>query len=221
MKKRILCALLTLTMLLSLVPMTASAASRSVSESAITIIKQFQPYRKGCSEGGYVGYGTKCPEKGTHGPKGNHKGLEQKVADKALREYLKAVDKAVNDFADANKLSLSQNQHDALVMFSTQNGTAWLSGSGSVKRAVTSQLKGTDFLRAMVEWDAGEADNNRRMVEANMYLYNVYNSTPPSRFIKVTFDPNGGTIRGYDKGVPVTQYYDLTKAQDINIVPSH
>lgn len=221
MKKRILCALLTLTMLLSLVPMTASAASRSVSESAITIIKQFQPYRKGCSVNGYVGYGTKCPEKGTHGPKGNHKGLEQNAADKALREYLKAVDKAVNDFADANKLSLSQNQHDALVMFSTQNGTAWLSGSGSVKRAVTSQLKGTDFLRAMVEWDASEADNNRRMVEANMYLYNVYNSTPPSRFIKVTFDPNGGTIMGYGKGVSATQYYDLTKAQNINIVPSH
>src|SRR5699024_10928079 len=121
-----------------------------------------QPYHKGCVNG-YVGYGTKCTEKGTHGPK--HKGLEQNAADKALREYLKAVDKAVNDFADANKLSLSQNQHDALVMFSTQNGTAWLSGSGSVKRAVTSQLKGTDFLRAMVEWDASEADNNRRMVE--------------------------------------------------------
>lgn len=216
MKKRILCALLTLTMLLSLVPMTASAASRSVSESAITIIKQFQPYQKGCSEGGYVGYGTKCPEKGTHGPEGNHKGLEQNAADKALREYLKAVDKAVNDFADANKLSLSQNQHDALVMFSTQNGTAWLSGSGSVKRAVTSQLKGTDFLRAMVEWDANEADNNRRMVEANMYLYNVYNSTPPSRFIKVTFDPNGGSM----KENPV-QYFDLTKAQNINIIPTH
>ena len=40
MKKRIVCVLLTLIMLMSLVPVTASAAGMSISESAITVLKQ-------------------------------------------------------------------------------------------------------------------------------------------------------------------------------------
>ena len=48
MKKRIVCVLLTLIMLLSLVPMGASAASHEISEAAITVLKQMTTLKTKC-----------------------------------------------------------------------------------------------------------------------------------------------------------------------------
>ena len=48
MKKRIVCVLLTLIMLLSLVPMGASAASHTTSEAAITVLKQMTTFKEKC-----------------------------------------------------------------------------------------------------------------------------------------------------------------------------
>ena len=208
MKKRIVCAILSLILLVSLIPtgaLTASAATRSVSENAITVLKQLQGYQRKCSTKGYWGYGTKCTEKVTSDSKhGTHK-ISETAADKALREELKTIDKAVNSFASSNGLSLSQSKHDALVLFSYRNGTAWLSGTGDVKRAVTSGATGNEFLNMFVNWQSGD-DNNRRLIEANMYLNGIYSTTVPSRYIQVTFDANGGTLAG--SGKPF--YYDYT-----------
>ncbi len=209
MKKRIVCAILSLILLVSLIPagaLTASAATRTVSEKAITILKQLQGYRSTCSTKGYIGYGTKCTEKGEHG---THKLSEQKVADKALREELKKIDQAVNGLASANGLSLSQSQHDALTLFSYRNGTAWISGTGDVKRAVTTRVTGNEFLNMFLNWQASEEDNNRRKIEANMYLNGVYSTTVPSKYIKVNFKPNGGTLVGNK----TTYYYDYTLSE--------
>lgn len=220
MKKRIVCAILSLILLVSLIPagtLTASAATNKVSESAITVLKQLQGYRNKCSTKGYWGYGTKCTEKET--PDLKHGGVEkdgtintakahkisEKDADKALRAELEKIDKAVNGFASANGLSLSQNKHDALVLFSYRNGTAWISGTGDVKRAVTTRASGNEFLNMFVNWQSGD-DNNRRLIEANMYLNGVYSTTVSSRYIQVTFDANGGVLPGNNR----TFYYDYT-----------
>ena len=48
MKKRIVCVLLTLIMLLSLVPMGASAATHTISEPAITVLKQMTTLKTKC-----------------------------------------------------------------------------------------------------------------------------------------------------------------------------
>lgn len=204
MKKRIVCAILSLILLVSLIPagaLTASAASNKVSERAITVLKQLQGYKSQCSTKGYWGYGTKCTEKGAHG---SHK-ISEKNADAALRKELETIDKAVNSFASSNSLSLSQSRHDALVLFSYRNGTAWMSGTGDVKRAVTTKVSGNEFLNMFVNWQSGD-DNNRRLIEANMYLNGVYSTTVPSRYIQVTFDANGGVLPGNQK----TFYYDYT-----------
>lgn len=206
MKKRIVCAILSLILLVSLIPagaLTASAASNKVSERAITVLKQLQGYKSQCSTKGYWGYGTKCTEKGDHGT-GKHK-ISEKNADAALRKELETIDKAVNSFASSNSLSLSQSRHDALVLFSYRNGTAWMSGTGDVKRAVTTKVSGNEFLNMFVNWQSGD-DNNRRLIEANMYLNGVYSTTVPSRYIQVTFDANGGVLPGNQK----TFYYDYT-----------
>ena len=64
MKKRIVCVLLTLIMLLSLIPMGASAASNKVSEAAITVLKQMTTLKTVCYHYSgsefRTGYGTVC-----------------------------------------------------------------------------------------------------------------------------------------------------------------
>lgn len=227
MKKRILCAILSLILLVSLIPtgaLTASAASNSVSERAITVLKQLQGYKSTCSSKGYWGYGTKCTEKNTtsyaHGGvdgKKAHK-ISEVDADKALRAEMKTIDKAVNSFASSNGLSLSQSKHDALVLFSYRNGTAWMSGTGDVKRAVTTGVTGNEFLNMFCNWQASDADNNRRLIEANMYLNGVYSSSVASKYIKVTYNPNNGqmvankTVYYYDNTLSETELPTPTRS---------
>lgn len=212
MKKRIVCVLLTLIMLMSLVPLSASAAGMSISESAITILKQLEGYTTKCNTNGYTGYGTKCTEKGTHG---SHTTTE-KLADKALRAALEDLDAAVNSFASKKGISLTQSKHDALVLFSFENGTAWTTGTGDLQAAVASGATGTEFLNAICRWDASTADDYRRMIEANMYLNGVYSSSRPSTFISVTYDPNGGSINNNT----ALQYYDLSSNTVPHLVPT-
>ena len=215
MKKRFLCVLLTLLMLVSLVPSAALptfAATLSVSESAITVLKQLEGYRQKCNSNGYIGYGTLCTEDGDHG---NHT-ISEKKADAALREVLKDLDKAVNSFASKKGLSLTQGQHDAMVLFSFQNGTAWTTGTGDLQSAIANKATGNGFLNAICWWNSDPSDDSRRMIEANMYLNGVYSSSVPSQYIRVQFMPNGGTM----EEAPY-QYYDVSTAQTIQLVPTN
>ncbi len=214
MKKRILCVVLSLIMLVSLVPaaaLTASAAGQSTSESAITILKTLEGYSQKCTSAGYTGYGTLCTKSGAH----TGHTTSEKEADAALREELKDLDKAVNTFASRYSLSLSQGQHDALVLFSFQNGTAWTTGTGDFQTAVKSGARGSAFLNAICWWNSSTADDNRRMIEANMYLNGVYSSTKPSRYIRVTYNVNGGKMSESEY-----QYYDTAAGAVANIVPT-
>ena len=213
MKKRILCAILTLIMLVSMVPataLTASAAGTTVSESMITVLKQLEGYSKKC-ENGYTGYGTLCTKTGDHA---GHT-TSEKEADAALRAELKELSEAVSSFASKNGLALSQSKHDALVLFSFENGTAWTKGTGDFQNAVKSGVKGSEFLSAICHWDASTGDDTRRMIEANMYLNGVYSTSAPSRFIRVKYDVNGGSMSESEY-----QYYDTNANPVADIIPT-
>ncbi len=217
MKKRLLCFLMALFMAASLVPAAALptfAATLSVSESAITVLKQLEGYSRYCDKNGYIGYGTPCDGKGDHGGKKHE--VDEIEADKALREVLKDLDKAVNSFVSKKGLSLTQGQHDAMVLFSFQNGTAWTTGTGDLQSAIVSKAKGSEFLSAICRWNASTNDDNRRKIEANMYLNGVYSSSVPSQFITVTLEPNGGTM-----SQAAVQYYDVTTSQPVGVVPTN
>lgn len=223
MKKRITCLLLTLIMLVSLVPaasLTASAASLSVSEAAITVLKKMTLFKSECyqvanTQEFRIGYGTVCNESG-HDV--NAKGVIQKghkthtisqtAADTALRNALKEIDKKVNSFASSNGLSLKQNQHDALVIFSFDSGTAWMDGNGVVKTAIVNGANSNELLNAMNEWTY-KTDLNRRKVEVNMYMNNVYSNVVPSSYAQVTYNANDGTMA---QGSPYTMLFDTTTA---------
>ena len=207
MKKRIVCVLLTLMLLMSLVPagaLNASAAGLSVSDSGLRVIKEFEGYSSKCHwdySQWTIGYGTKCEEKHTAtnpavGDLGGHT-ITEAEASKALAEEMAAAEKAVNDFASKNTLSLSQNKFDALVSFTYNCGAGWTNGNSVFKQAVVKGLTGNSFLNAIIQWATagGEIHNgllNRRMAEANMYLNGVYSEDAPTNYTYVIFDGNGG-----------------------------
>ena len=211
MKKRIVCVLLTLIMLVSLVPvtaLTASAASLKTSEAAITIMKKLAIFKDKCyqvpgTNEFRIGYGTICSEKHKTTYKdgkvqdstdaGKHS-ITQAQADQALRKLILDLDAKVNAFASANSLTLSQCQHDALVLFTFDVGDSWMSGSGVVKSAIVSKASTNDLLKAMSDWAGDQDDFRRRKIEVNMYKNGVYSDVTPSSFGTVTYNPDGGVI---------------------------
>lgn len=207
MKKRIVCVLLALMLLMSLVPagaLSASAAEMTVSDSGLRVIKEFEGYSNKCKwdyTQWSIGYGSKCEKEHTDtnpdvGDLGGHT-MTQTEADAIMREELKTWEKKVNEFAASNGLSLSQNKFDALVSFTYNCGSGWMSGNSVFKQAVVKGLTGNSFLNAIIQWATagGEIHNgllNRRMAEANMYLNGVYSEDAPTNYTYVIFDGNGG-----------------------------
>ena len=221
MKKRIVCVLLTLIMLVGMLPLSASAAGLATSERAITVLKQMQNYSKTCKNYGTEwrnGYGTICTLKGEHDGANAHT-ITEAQADQALRAKLKEVEAAVN----AAGFSLSQNKFDALVLFTYDTGTSWLSGTGAMKSAVKNGLTGNAFLNAIGQTAAyGSSSNdvnisniNRRMIEANMYLNGAYSNIAPSNYTYVTYNANGGSMAEGVSGFYV-QFFD----KSLNAVPA-
>ena len=252
MKKRIVCVLLTLIMLLSLVPMGASAASHTTSEAAITVLKQMTTYKDKCyyysGTEFHTGYGTVCQEEHVFGTDGKPKDLpavvynekgqkeyaeahtiaSEKEADLALRKALLALDEKVCSFASANGLSLSQNQHDALVVFSYNAGTGWMSGNGVLKSVIVNKGSEVELLNAMVQWSENAGNGNttdlsRRKVEVNMYVNGIYSNTAPSSYASVKYNPKGGSMPQYDKGMndqQYTYYFNMYGEMDHPVVPT-
>lgn len=231
MKKRILCVLLTLIMLVSLVPataLTASAASLKTSEAAITIMKKLAKFSATCYQVGNtnefrIGYGTVCTEKHetkyVNGKvvwvdKDKPHSITQAQADQALRKAILSLDEQVNSFASSNGLTLSQCQHDALVVFSFDVGTSWMSGSGVVKTAIVSNAGTNDLLKAMSDWASDDDDICRRKIEVNMYKNGIYSDVVPSSFGTVTYNADGGVLTETDGSANKssdTVLFDTTK----------
>lgn len=227
MKKRIVCVLLTLIMLVSLVPataLTASAASLKTSEAAITIMKKLAIFKSKCyqvpgTNEFRIGYGTICSEKHKTTYKngkvensadaGKHS-ITQAQADQALRKLILDLDAKVNSFASSNSLTLSQCQHDALVLFTFDVGDSWMSGSGVVKSAIVSKASTNDLLKAMSDWAGNQDDFRRRKIEVNMYKNGVYSDVTPSSFGTVTYNPNVGTLPQNGTGA-YSVLFDTTK----------
>ncbi len=184
---------------------TASAASNGTSDKAITILKKLETFVDHCDANGYTGYGTKCDESGRHGvvsahstgcnsagylpngtpcsvtsspnsPHGPVHTIRENEASAELEKAIENIDSAINTFATNRGVALSQQQHDALAIFSFENGTGWTQGTDGLQDAVTKDVSNSDFVQAMVRWKYSDNDT-RRKIEANMYLYGVYSST--------------------------------------------
>jgi len=214
--KRFVCLLLALIMVVSILPATALAASeRSTSDKAANLLMQFEGFEaKEYTSGGnhYIGYGTKLDpdEYGTYPD-----GITESKAKEIMKTYLKdVVDVALNSFTATNNLDLTQEQHDALAIFSYSFGTAWLNGNGPLRAAVLQGKTGNEFINALAQSHGGTPDldsqyfkgmMNRRLAEANLYLNGEYSPNAPSNYTYVIFDMDGDEdvkstdkVRAYD-----------------------
>ena len=227
--KRMICVLLALIMLLGVMPASVSAAGMSVSENAITVLKNLQKYNGNtCIQVGTefrTGYGTICTTCTKAGSKQTHTYSEKK-ADADLRAKLSELATAVNGFASSNSVTLNQNKFDALVLLSYDIGTAWLSGSGVLKSAVVNGLTGNAFLNAIGQSSALGSDatdhitgQERRMIEGNMYLNGSYTDVTPKNYSWVNYNANGGTMAEGKDGL-YTQYFDANIAAKPAPIPT-
>ncbi len=224
--RRILSVALALVLLVGLIPaaaVTAFAAENSISEDMIAAIKELEGFHEKAYKDNTqwtIGYGTKSKEGET---------ITREEADKRLREELEAIDELVNKFATSKNLTLSQGQHDALVSFSFNCGTAWMNANGKFRDAVVNGTKGNDFLYAICLWSNSGSQLstgllNRRLAEASRYFGGAASAKAPSNYTYVIFDGNGGSVgenkaQGYDsstqngvaiKAVPTRENYLFT-----------
>lgn len=222
MSKRIICAILTLVLVISLVPaaaLTASAANMTTSDKGVDLIKAFEGFKASAYLDGTdskgnprysIGYGT-LGEKGQT--------ITPENAEIELKKELTAIETALN----AKNWGMSQTQFDALVSFSYNVGTGWLSAtSGRFYQAVVGSKTGNEFLEAIALWSNGPSGTpmkglvDRRLAEANLYLNGVYSTDRPANFCYTYLNVNGGKVtedkvRAFDSNYPVA----------IGVTPTH
>ena len=168
-----------------------------------------------------VGYGTRCPDDMVEYY--NQNGITEEEAETLLRNHLGAVEQDIHQrIINRYGLELSQNQFDALVLFSYNCGTSWAyEVGGTFHSAIATGATGNDLIRAFALWcSAGNQIRTyllrRRLSEANMYLNAEYSQTPPDNYCYVLYDANGGTAsprsQGYDSKLTAKPYPVATRA---------
>ena len=224
MKRKWLCGLLAVVMVLGLMPaITVTAAETytdmTVSEDFIELLKRMEGFSATphYDYGHYsYGYGSTCPDDMvdyfTKNP------LTEEQAEEILREDLKDTEKSVNNFAKKYDLKLAQHQFDALVSFTYNCGAGWTrETNGYFNQAVRSGDTSNALLYGLMLWSTAGGKYiliGRRMWEANMYINGVYERPGyPDNFRYVFLDGNGGTLRykiaGFDSDNPAPVEYSF------------
>ena len=184
--KKLLSILLALAMLLTLVPLSVSAAEElTASQELISVLKEwegFSRYPYWDYKQWTVGYGTETPSDKLNEYRAN--GIPEADAEALLLQHLNSKGKSINSFAEKFGLKLTQNQFDALLSLSFNCGTSWLYKASTLRTAIVEGWTGDDLIFAMGQWaDMGGKTNTglvrRRLAEAEMYLHGVYSKTPP------------------------------------------
>lgn len=227
--KRFLSGLLATVLVLSIfadMPLRV-AASMSSSDAFIEVLKKIEGFSEYPYEDGpqwTVGYGTRCPDDKLEEYKAN--GISREEAQELLEEMLADFEASVNSFAQRYELTLSQHEFDALVSFTYNCGSGWMSDTdGTFNKAVREGKTGSEFVYSICLWSSASGEYilmNRRLAEANMYLNGVYEAyndssdgTYPDTYKYVYLDGNGGTsrntIHGYDAADPIAVITDFSK----------
>ena len=181
----------------------------TTSDSAINMLKK----EEGFSAKPYwdyaqwtVGYGTKCPDDMLEYYKQH--GISEAEAESLLRAFLTKFENELHKFMNRTGLELSQNQFDALLLFTYNCGSGWsYDTSGIFYNAIVNGATGNDLIYAFSRWSSAGGKVltgliRRRLCEANMYLNGVYSQTAPANYGYVLYDACGGktspTVQGYD-----------------------
>lgn len=201
--KKFLTSILAAALVLTLCPAAFAQGAATYSDKGAAFIEGFEGYRQTQYEDPvgsgnyYIGYGTKC-DKDQYPD-----GVTQTEADAMMKNYLDTtVVPELNGFVSKNKLSLTQQQYDALASFSYNLGGSWMSDSCRIGHYVITGLSNytpIQIVDAMGVWaHQGTAivDGliNRRIREAQVLLYGDYTGQSCPQFSWLAADLNGGTL---------------------------
>lgn len=187
---------------LNLVPEAYAASSLTASEACIDFIKSVE----GFSSKPYfdyaqytVGYGTRCPDEKYDEYMAN--GISRNEAEALLREEIGEIESDLNQkFLDKYGISVTQNQFDALVSFSYNIGTGWVTYDSSLRNAILRNADTGELVYAFGLYCTAGGKYlpgliTRRLCEANMYLNGVYSKNISNDYGYVYYDANGGTVK--------------------------
>ena len=152
MKKRIMSLVLSVVLLVSFFSVGAvkanAASNLTPSDECIDMLKAFEGF---CAKPYWdysqytIGYGTVCPSE--HYDRYVAEGISEEEAEQLLRSFLTGMCNVINSFADQNGITLTQQQFDALVLFTYNCGSGWMRDSeGMFKNAVVQGKTGNDQL---------------------------------------------------------------------------
>ena len=173
-ERRFFALLLTAVLTFALCTPAFADGAMSVGEEGLTIIEiQEGLHTEKYSSGGkwYIGYGTQI------GADDYPDGILQEQAEELLRGKLAKYENALNEFFAKNAITPTQGQFDALMSFTYNLGTGWLSGTSDLVKIVRGEVSATrlETAQAFGEWchSGGKALSNlalRRLQEAALYL---------------------------------------------------
>ena len=191
-----LCLLLVLTML----PAAAFAVENyTTSDEGIALIKEFEGFKSEPyldQREWYVGYGTLC-EAGEYPD-----GISEWEAEQLLREAVVTAEDMVNHLLMEHSISVTQYQFDALVDMTYNLGTQWMDPEYRFCSYLISgvwQYSEAEVVNAIATWchqGTTVLENlvSRRLRDAYLFLYGMYQSSPENTYVYIHFDPNGGSI---------------------------
>ena len=206
--KRIAGWILTAALLCSVLLVPATASGLKTTEAGIQFIKSQEGFsaRKHWDYSQYsIGYGSAC------GAGDYPNGITVEQADQLLRNNLLGMEQKLDAFIEKNNLPLSGPQYDALISFTYNLGTSWMSGSRLSRLLVSGMFTETDFASAIGVWcHAGSKISTglvaRRIRETQLFLYGDYTGTNSKAYRYVIYDPDGGSVDAdiffYPDGAP-------------------
>ena len=184
-----------------LIPKVSAASTMTASDACIEFIKSVEGFS---SQPYYdynqytVGYGTKCPTEKYFEYKAN--GIPRSEAEALLREFIVGIENDLNQkLIDRYQLTLNQHQFDALVSFSYNIGSGWVTYDSSLRNAILGNAGEDGMVYAFSLYCTAGGEYlpglvTRRLCEANIYLNGVYDKKVSDAYGYVYYDANGGTL---------------------------
>lgn len=189
----------------------AKAAAMTCSEAGVKFIKEYEGFRsKVYWDGGnaYIGYGTLVNSKDYPDD------ISREEADVLMCQTLCVKEESINKAMEKYGFSLTQNQFDALVSFTYNIGTGWMSSENRIFRYLKEGIQNyTDLevVNAIGVWchQGGKIINKlaeRRLREAVMFLYGIYEGNGPHEYRYIKYDAGAGEVEHsmiyYEYGKP-------------------
>lgn len=175
-----------------------SAHALTTSEEGIAFIKRqegFSKFKVWDYSQYSIGFGTQC--KASDYPNG----ILYEEADQLMRNKLAQLEYQLNKFIEKNNLPFTQNNYDALMSFTYNLGTSWMTTHNRLSDILSSgePFGPSDFASALSVWchtangiSGGLIE--RRILETQMFLYGDYTGSNSQQYCYVIFNANGGQM---------------------------